>query len=190
MRTLKICLVMAFFLAALTPAISTRVAALTATMAQNKSLQEKPDKNKGAQSKQGQHVDASQYVGGESCAECHAAEATHYALTAHNKTNVGSAPVDKRSCEACHGPAKGHVDFYLNIQKLNEAGKEDEATALMNDTAKAAAARLHSFKEMSSAESSAICLKCHESTQGRSEERFNFRRSEHFRHGVSCTDCH
>ena len=182
MRTLKICLVMTFFLAALTPAISTRFTALTATLAQSKSPKEKPDKNKDAQSKQGQPVDASQYVGGESCAECHAAEATHYALTAHNKTNVGDSPVDKRSCEACHGPAKGHLDFYLNIQKLNEAGKEDEATALMNDTAKAAAAKLLSFKEMSSAESSAICLKCHESTQGRSEERFNFRRSEHFRH--------
>jgi|GEM_PF-6184455 len=190
MRTLKIGLVMTFFLAALTPAISMRVAALTATLAQSKSPKEKPDKHKDAQSKQGQPVDASQYVGGESCAECHAAEATHYALTAHNKTNVGDSPVDKRSCEACHGPAKGHLDFYLNIQKLNEAGKEDEATALMNDTAKAAAAKLHSFKEMSSAESSAICLKCHEGTQGRSEERFNFRRSEHFRHGVACNDCH
>src|SRR5262249_16381562 len=78
----------------------------------------------------------------------------------------------------------------LNIQKLNEAGKEDEATALMNDTVKAAAAKLGSFKEMSSAEASAQCLKCHEGSQGRSEERFNFRRSEHFRHGVACTDCH
>src|SRR5262249_62081592 len=149
------------------------------------------DKNKDrAWSTRGRPVAPSQYVGGESCAECHAAEATHYALTAHNKTNVGNAPVDKRSCEACHGPAKGHVDFYLAIQKLNEAGKEDEATTLMNDTAKAAAARMLSFKEMPSAESSAICLKCHEGEQGRSEERFNFRRSEHSRHGVSCTDCH
>src|SRR5262245_7978808 len=154
MRTLKISLVIVFSLAALTPAISTRVAALTATLAQGKSSKNKPDKNKDAsQSKQGQPVDATQYVAGESCAECHAAEATHYALTAHSKTNVGNAPVDKRSCEACHGPAKGHVDFYLQIQKLNEAGKEDEATALMNDTAKAAAAKLFSFKEMSSAES-------------------------------------
>src|SRR5215475_11830818 len=167
MRSLKIALVITFFLAALTPAISTRVAALSATLAQSKSSKEKPDKNKdAAQSKRGQPVDPSQYVGGESCAECHAAEATHYALTAHNKTNVGNAPVDKRSCEACHGPAKGHVDFYLAIQKLNEAGKEDEATALMNDTAKAAAAKMISFKTMSSAEASATCLKCHADKQG------------------------
>ena len=102
MRTLKIGLVITFFLAAMTPTISMRVAALTATLAQSKSPKEKPDKNKdGAQSKQARPVDPSQYVGGESCAECHAAEATHYALTAHNKTNVGNAPVDKQSCEAC-----------------------------------------------------------------------------------------
>ena len=189
MRTLKIVLVMVFCLAPLMPTISTRVAALTTTLAQGKAPKEKPGKD-AAQSKPRQPVDASQYVGGESCAECHAAEATHYALTAHSKTKVGNAPVDKQSCEACHGPARGHVDFYLNIQKLNEAGKEDEANALMNDTAKAAAAKMLSFKEIPSAEASAICLKCHEGEQGRSEERFNFRRSEHSRHGVSCTDCH
>ncbi|HEY8462143.1 MAG TPA: hypothetical protein VIM99_17270, partial [Blastocatellia bacterium] len=160
MRTLKIALVITFFLAALAPAISTRVEALTATLAQSGSSREEPDKNKDAsQSKRAQSVDPGKYVGGESCAECHAAEATHYALTAHSKTNIGNAPVDKQSCEACHGPARDHVDFYLGIQKLNEAGKEDEAIALMNDAAKAAAAKMLSFKEMSSAEASATCLK-------------------------------
>src|SRR5262245_39590857 len=67
MRTLKIGLVIVFSLAALTPAISTRVAALTATLAQSKASKEKPDKNKdAAQSKQAQPADASLYVGGES----------------------------------------------------------------------------------------------------------------------------
>src|SRR5262249_1209924 len=66
MRTLKIVMTITFFLAALTPAISTRVAALTATLAQSKSSKEKPDKNKdAAQSKQSQPVDPAQYVGGE-----------------------------------------------------------------------------------------------------------------------------
>ncbi|HEX5084327.1 MAG TPA: hypothetical protein VFY40_19965 [Blastocatellia bacterium] len=41
MRTLKIGLVITFILAAMTPLISTRVAALTATLDQSKSRQEK-----------------------------------------------------------------------------------------------------------------------------------------------------
>ena len=191
MRTLKISLVIVFCLSALTPVISTKVAALSGTLTQDNSSKGKSGKAKeSTQSKQSQPVDPSKYVGSESCAECHGAEATHFALTSHSKTLVGDFAVDKRSCEACHGPAKGHLDFYLQIQKLNEAGKDAESTALMNDPAKAADARMRSFKEMSSAETSAVCLKCHEGTQGISEERFNFRRSEHFRHGVSCTDCH
>src|SRR5262245_40923218 len=111
MRTLKISLVMVFCLAPITPMISTRMAALTATLAQGKARNEKSGNGKdAARSKPGQSVDTSQYVGSESCAECHGAEVTHYALTAHSKTRVGNATADKRSCEACHGPARGHVD--------------------------------------------------------------------------------
>lgn len=185
MRTLKIILILSFTMAVASPFISTKVAALTAP--------QKPAVAKSdtvPQSKQAQPVDASQFVGSDSCAECHGAESTHYALTAHAKTKVLNAPIDKHGCEACHGGARNHVDFYLDIQKLNEAGKEDEATALMNDTAKAAAANLKSFSKMSSAESTATCLKCHEGSQGNAEERFNYRRSEHARHGISCNDCH
>jgi DmsE family decaheme c-type cytochrome len=187
MRTLKVLLVAAFLCAPLSTAISSKVTGLMARFSANSSAVEAAANT---QSKKSQPVDASQFVGSESCAECHGAEATHYALTAHAKTKVLNAPVDKHGCEACHGPARGHVDFYLGIQKLNEAGKEAEATTLMNDTAKAAAAKLSNFKEMSAAQSTAICLKCHEGSQGISEERFNFRRSEHSRHGVSCNDCH
>ena len=46
MRTLKIVLVMVFCLAPLMPMISTRVAALTATLAQGKSSKEKSGKEK------------------------------------------------------------------------------------------------------------------------------------------------
>jgi DmsE family decaheme c-type cytochrome len=196
MRTLKIIFVAAFCLALISPLISTRVAALTATIARISSLEEKADAaaNDTSQSKQkvkpNQPVDPAKYVGSDSCAECHGSEATHYALTAHSKTKLISEKVDMHGCEACHGGARDHVGFYLNIQKLNEAGNEAEATVLMNDTAKASAAKMLSFKEMGAAEASSLCLKCHEGSQGRSEERFNFRRSEHSRHGVSCLDCH
>src|SRR5262249_34296333 len=62
--------------------------------------------------------------------------------------------------------------------------------ALYADEEKAKEARMLAFGKLSSTQASEVCLKCHEGTQGRSEERFNFRRSEHFRHGVSCLDCH
>ena len=135
MRTLKIVLVLSFMLAAASPFISTKVAALTANETSPIETTETVP-----QSKQAQPVDTSQFIGSDSCAECHGAESTHYALTAHAKTKVLNAPIDRHGCESCHGGARAHVDFYLNIQKLNEAGKETEATALMNDTAKAAAA--------------------------------------------------
>ncbi len=187
MRTLKIVFVAAFLIAPLSPMASSKVTALMTRFSAKSSTVEAAS---AYESQKSTPIDASQYVGSDSCAECHGGEANHYALTAHAKTKVLNAPVDKHGCEACHGPARGHLDFYLTIQKLNEAGKEAEATTLMNDTAKAAAAKLSSFKEMSAAQSTAICLKCHEGSQGKSEERFNYRRSEHSRHGVSCNDCH
>ncbi|MBX7221438.1 MAG: DmsE family decaheme c-type cytochrome [Blastocatellia bacterium] len=135
-------------------------------------------------------VDPSKYVGNESCAECHANESAHFSVTAHRKTLSESFPVDQRGCEACHGGAKLHVEFHKTTQKLYEEGKATEAEAMMADTAQATAAKLRYFNKLTSEEASAVCLSCHENHQGRSEERFNFRRSEHSRHGVSCLDCH
>ena len=142
------------------------------------------------QSKSVPSIDSSQFVGSQSCGECHSNQATQYTLTAHHKTNSDKYPVDKRACEACHGGAKQHVEFYTSAQKLIKEGKDAEAQAMYADEARAKAASMRSFGELSSAQASAVCLTCHEGTQGRSEERFNFRRSEHSRHGVSCLDCH
>lgn len=185
MRKLKATTTLLFFLFLLVPVLSQGIGwlnGLSSAVAQGKNGKQK--QNFAAP------IDKTLYVGSDSCTECHAGETTHYELTAHAKSKLLDAPADQQGCEACHGPARPHVDFYLQIQKLNEAGKEDEASALMNDTAKAAAAGLRSFKTMGAAESSAICLKCHEGSQGNSEERFNYRRSEHARHGISCNDCH
>lgn len=134
-------------------------------------------------------VDGSNYVGSGSCAECHSAESSFYQLTAHNK--LGSTlPKDRQSCEACHGGARDHVAYYKEIDQLLKGGKEAEATSLMGNEARSASARLISLDELSPVELSKVCLKCHEGTQGRGDERFNYRRSEHFRSGVSCADCH
>ncbi len=181
MRTLKIVLVLSFLLAAASPFISTKVAALTANETSPVETTETAP-----QSKQAQPVDTSQYAGSDSCVGCHGVQANHYAKTAHAKAKFMNGSVDKNGCESCHGPARAHLDFYLNIQKLNEAGKEDEATALMNDTVKAAASKLFSFKESAPAAITRNCMQCH----AQMKEHSNFRGSKHEAAGLSCLSCH
>ena len=135
-------------------------------------------------------ADPAQYVGSETCSECHTNESAHFSLTAHRKTLGDSIAVDRRGCEACHGGGRAHAEFHQTAQRLFKEGKDDQASALYADEAKAAAAKMRDLNGLSAAEASAVCLKCHEGEQGRNEERFNFRRSEHARHGVSCLDCH
>jgi DmsE family decaheme c-type cytochrome len=135
-------------------------------------------------------ADASRYIGSDNCAECHDTQSAFFNLTAHHKTLTADAPLDRRGCEACHGGARAHVEFQQTVQRYFKEGKDAEATALLADEPKANAARMRDLTELPATEASSLCLKCHEGQQGRQEERFNFRRSEHFRHGISCLDCH
>jgi predicted CXXCH cytochrome family protein len=64
-------------------------------------------------------------------------------------------------CESCHGPGKAHA----------EEGDP---------------AKIISFKKKSSKETSETCLTCHAGK----EEHNNFRRGEHWRNDIGCTDCH
>lgn len=185
MKNLKIATILLFAVAAIIPAISMRVTALTKSTAKADAV-ESADKATSNPAPQ----DTSKFVGSDRCAECHTNQASHIAITAHRKTNFKGAQVDMVGCEACHGGARDHLGYYAAAQKLIADGKDAEAQALYADQAKADAAKMLSFDSLSVAASSAICLKCHEGSQGRSEERFNFRRSEHFRHGVACIDCH
>jgi DmsE family decaheme c-type cytochrome len=181
-RNLKIATVLSFGLTALMFTLSDSILPSATAIASSLSAEGKPAGEQKV-------ANADQYVGSETCAQCHADQAAHYALTAHRKTS-GNVRVDLVGCEACHGGAKTHVEYYTAAQNLIKEGKDAEAQALYADEAKSKAARMLSFTALSPKESTAICLKCHEGSQGRSEERFNFRRSEHGRHGVSCNDCH
>ena len=185
MRTLKTVLVLVVCLLTVAPLIRARSAGPTAPQA----AQGKSGKS-GKSKDTPQPVDAGQYVGSAACAECHTDIAAFVAVTAHHKTFAADRPVDLRGCEACHGPAGKHIEYYHTAQQFIKEGKEDEANKLYSDEARSTAAKMRSFSDLSPAAASAICLKCHEGTEGKTGERFNFRRSEHFRHGVSCLDCH
>lgn len=183
MRTIKIVVVFGFFLLTLIPLASQRVSVMSEAKAGEI---EKPTSPPQAL----QSTSTEDFVGSDSCAECHTNQAAHFAVTAHRKIKNMGAGGEKHGCESCHGSAKKHVDYYLTAQNLIKAGKDSEAQLLYADEARGTAARMVSLKDLSPAASSSLCLKCHEGEQGRSEERFNFRRSEHFRHGVACVDCH
>jgi DmsE family decaheme c-type cytochrome len=191
MRILKLALVLLFFAPAALPTLSSKLVALVRGA---KSPQPVATATVNAGSVEAAALPFStnpeEYTGSSSCAECHANQAAHYQLTAHRKTNIPGGKAEVMGCEACHGGAKAHVEYYQTVQKLNNDGKEAEAGALLADEAKSKAARLVALDKISPAAASASCLKCHEGSQGRSEERFNYRRSEHGRHGVSCIDCH
>jgi predicted CXXCH cytochrome family protein len=103
------------------------------------------------------------YVGEETCAQCHTDQAAHYARTPHAKLKKEASWKGKVvGCESCHGAGREHV----------EAGGDKT--------------KIRTFQNESPKQISDSCLTCH---AGR-EEHNNYRRGEHWRNDVGCTDCH
>ena len=102
------------------------------------------------------------YVGSETCKVCHEDQFKNFAHTAHaSLENLSSWKGKVVGCESCHGPGKAH----------SEEGDPK---------------KIISFKTRSAKENSETCLACHSGK----EEHNNFRRGEHWRNDVGCTDCH
>jgi hypothetical protein len=107
-------------------------------------------------------ADDSDYVGSDACKDCHEDQFKAFSVTSHaHLANIKSWKGKVTGCEACHGPGKAHVE-------------EGDPTKII------------SFKNKSAKEISETCLLCH----GGKEERNNFRRGEHWRNDIGCTDCH
>ena len=105
--------------------------------------------------------DPNLYAGSEACGTCHEDICKSHEKGAHAKTELNKNAALK-GCEGCHGPGKAHAE-----------GGGDTTTIV-------------SFKNLSKAESTRICLDCHQ----RNEEHANFLRSRHGSKNVGCVDCH
>lgn len=104
----------------------------------------------------------SDYVGSDACKDCHEDQFKNFVPTSHAKLgNLGSWKSKVTGCESCHGPGLAHIS-------------EGDPTKIV------------SFKNKSSKQISETCLTCHAGK----EEHNNFRRGEHWRNDVGCTDCH
>lgn len=103
-----------------------------------------------------------EYVGAETCRVCHEEQFNSVAETKHGKLHQLESWKGKvQNCESCHGPGKAH----------------SEEPLLTN---------IISFKNKNPKQISETCLTCHAGK----EDHNQFRRGEHWRNNVGCTDCH
>jgi DmsE family decaheme c-type cytochrome len=103
------------------------------------------------------------YVGSESCKDCHEAQFKSFSDTKHAKlSQLKSWKGKVQGCESCHGPGKAHIEDATDLTKII------------------------SFKDKSSKVISESCLTCHAGK----EDHNQFKRGDHWRNNVGCTDCH
>ena len=103
------------------------------------------------------------YVGSETCQACHEDQFKKFKGTKHAKLkDIPSWKEKAQGCESCHGPGKAHVEGSGDITKII------------------------SFRNKNVKETAETCLACHSGKEAHN----NFRRGEHWRNDIGCTDCH
>lgn len=108
-------------------------------------------------------VNSDDYVGSEACQACHEDQAKNFTGTKHAKLGqIASWKNKAQGCESCHGPGRLHIEDATNPKGII------------------------SFKNKNSKQISETCLGCHAGKEAHN----NYRRGEHWRSDVGCTDCH
>ncbi|MFN3422478.1 MAG: DmsE family decaheme c-type cytochrome [Armatimonadota bacterium] len=106
---------------------------------------------------------AESYIGEKECAQCHKTQAQTFNASPHALyVRNPKLPVDKRGCEACHGPGEIHLEDVKDLTKVV------------------------SFSKAKAKEISLACLRCHADTMRLSQ----WHRTAHARADVTCTSCH
>lgn len=107
------------------------------------------------------------FSGDKECLRCHQTAAEMFYRSPHALfVNDPRQPLDRRGCEACHGPGKPHIDH----RRASE-GLYDYVISYLKDTPE---------------QISAACLRCHADTMSQP----HWHRTGHAQAGVTCTNCH
>lgn len=133
------------------------VSLLTGVLFQSSTVQHSRSLEAFAQAKAGD------FVGEARCAECHEQFAKDFPQSPHAiYVHNASLPIDRQGCEACHGPAKDHVNE-------DDPGKH-----------------ILAYPKLSPKEVIDACLRCH----GDLMKKPHFNSEPHARAGLACTNCH
>lgn len=103
-----------------------------------------------------------EYVGSETCLDCHDEIYNRIILTPHFETTLKTDRTWVEYCEACHGPGGLHTEY------------PEEKGSIRN------------FKDESAAETVDVCLSCHQANHFLK----NFKQEQHYKTGESCLSCH
>lgn len=144
-----------------------------------------------------------EYVGDERCMSCHTVENDKFSHTAHAKAfrlNPKNE-LQRRGCEACHGPGSRHanenyMDKSLLISFTRESVKGEEAKIGENQKDKSLiigftregnkpGEKSAGGKGSPQERLNSVCLQCHDGGQ-----RIFWKSSTHQTSGLTCSDCH
>jgi DmsE family decaheme c-type cytochrome len=129
-----------------------------------------------------QSAGTSPYVGSDACQECHKQGYKKFASIKMGKVFF-EAPrneLESRGCEACHGPAREHIEASRARDAARAAG-----TTYNGPRASEFIIRFGKDSPLSITEQSARCLQCHEKGQ-----RLFWQGSNHESRGLGCVTCH
>ncbi|MBI1956443.1 MAG: DmsE family decaheme c-type cytochrome [Acidobacteria bacterium] len=107
-----------------------------------------------------------EYVGSETCRGCHPDQFEGWKNTAMGRAMLDHPQTDleKRACEACHGPGRAHAEGGGDVSAILRFGKEST---------------------LSAEDQNAQCLQCHEKGA-----RLFWEGSTHDSRGLTCVTCH
>jgi DmsE family decaheme c-type cytochrome len=105
-------------------------------------------------------VDATDFVGQETCATCHADVVKKFGTNPHSRLALEHAGKGV-TCESCHGPGKAHVEGGGDVTKIKRFDKLDAKQ--IDETCLGCHAGTHpNFERSPHAKADVSCLGCHD----------------------------